>query len=325
MEETVAFVRAHGFDIARLGGLCKFYSRFGWVPFPRRYVEFTLESVKAGARTLGVEEVLGLPSGFAGVVRPFDGKRDAFAVHRLRRKFNAGRTGALRLSPQPEEGLLHATPHPLRVVYERSGKIYGYVNASELPREYTEFEGKVSIHEVAFDLRCPEAVEGCMKAVLLEAFRRGVRRVTARMPFDHLLLQRLTEGKITYSLRELQGAVASNMILIVSLSSLFRRILPELARRLANAPEANWQGTLRLQIESQFVDLQIAQDSIKVVNSSCPDEIVATDSATLMKLVFGLHPVSSLLPAEANPLPPAVRSLLHVLFPPQATASGPWG
>ena len=40
MRDVVEWMRKNNYDMSRLGGYAGFYSRFGYVPFPRRFVEF---------------------------------------------------------------------------------------------------------------------------------------------------------------------------------------------------------------------------------------------------------------------------------------------
>ena len=76
MRHCVKWLRHAGYDIARLGGLVRFYSRFGWERLPRRYFEFPIREVKAGAQTLAPQKVLRLPEGYPGEIRPYNDGRD---------------------------------------------------------------------------------------------------------------------------------------------------------------------------------------------------------------------------------------------------------
>ena len=62
MRDVVQWMRDNDYDISRLGGYSIFYRRFGYVPFPRRLVEFPIEPANAGANIISVEEAILLPS-----------------------------------------------------------------------------------------------------------------------------------------------------------------------------------------------------------------------------------------------------------------------
>ncbi|MBM4084645.1 MAG: GNAT family N-acetyltransferase [Planctomycetes bacterium] len=328
MRDSVRWMRENGYDISRLGGLVKFYSRFGWSPFPRRYVEFLITDVKAGASTLSPTEALRPLKDFRGVVRPFDAASDQ--TYELRYRFNENRTGAYFLKP-PAPFSRRSAPRipsgsdPLRLVCERDDKLLGYVFGHEYPHEVSPFEAKITIGDAAFDLDEPQAVEALLKRILLTAYERGVQRVTARLPFDPTLCAIMTRSGIGFTLQELHSAVASNMIQTINLHSLFSRMAGELEARLTACGVARWTDGLVVAANEQTVLLDWQDGRLAVRNATEARDAVALDQAVLLSLVFGIRSFEEVAPLLRHPLPPARRMALSVMFPRQPTASGPWG
>jgi predicted N-acetyltransferase YhbS len=347
MKHCVEWMRQNDFDISRLGGLTRFYSRFGWEPFPRRYVELPIETVGAGADRLTPDQYLKLPAELAERVRAYNPATDSGARAYVQWKFNENRTGApafnrpesdgrvkkgvarLACKPCSREHWLQATsgtpPHNLQFVYEREGVIYGYLFARQFPKDHSDFEAQITVEDVAFDGAEGATVEALLKHIMIVGFQRGAARVTARLPFDPLLCAIMSGAGITHKLVELQGGVASNMIQVINLKSLFRKISPELSDRLRRSSAPEVQGILEVSAKEQTAQLLIHNQDIVCVEGQQPDARISTDHATLLKMVLGLQPFGELPIQEATGLAPAWSALLSVLFPRQPTYSGNWG
>ena len=52
MKDALEWMRADGYHMSRLGGLMSFYSRFGYEPFLRRFVEFSVDEMQGGKRSI---------------------------------------------------------------------------------------------------------------------------------------------------------------------------------------------------------------------------------------------------------------------------------
>jgi len=320
VREVSRWMEEEGFHISRLGGLNRFYGRFGWVPFPRWYYEFPLTSVGAGASRLSVEEVLSLPEELRSRVRPYDPERDGKRRLELYRLFYEGRTGALVREGSEPPG---AGPHGLDFVYEREGEIVGYVAGVEYPGEVSPFEPKVAVHEAAFDLAsAPESLWVLMKYVLLEAHRRGALRVAARLPFDPAVERVLREGKVYFQKVELMSAYGSNMVKIVNLRRLLGAISPTLEGRLSALPYA-WEGRVRLEVDGQEAVLVVGP-SVQVDEGEAGNYI-RCDAHTMMRLVLGLSSFGELEGTLEHDLPREAVATFSALFPREPVATGPWG
>ena len=343
MRDVVEWMRENEYDMSRLGGYAGFYSRFGYVPFPRRFVEFSLESVKAGASTISAEEMYCPPEGLPGIVRSYDADYDSIRRDELYQMFNGERSGAIvrdfnpphSTSPISKSVKAPATPslfNPFRLVYEVDGIVEGYLFATDYGRDVTPFEAHITIGDIAFNPARPDALEGLLKQILHFACGRGIKRVTARLPFDTAVLSVLTQAKITFKLEELQGAYATNMISIINLESLFRKISPELTARLRASTVGNWQKfasqdvfDVEIGFENQRVGLCVSDAGVSISPTNNATIQLITDQATLMKLIFGIISFEEAVIANREYIDSFGVALFSAWFPRQPCASGPWG
>ena len=319
MRDVVQWMRDNDYDISRLGGYSIFYRRFGYVPFPRRLVEFPIEPANAGANIISVEERFRPPEGLPGKVRPYDASRDAVRRDELYQMFNKGRSGSIVRDFNPNAKLPKkpSAPNPLRIVYETDGIVEGYLSAGD--------DGR-SIGEVTFNPSCPDAFVGLMKQILHVAAERGTNSVSSCLPFEPAVLSILTGANIAFKLIERQGGHASNMIQIVNLASLLNKITPELESRLRSTSVADWRGEIEIGFESQRVGLRVGNGNITA--SVCVgDEAfhMQTDQGTLMKLLFGILSFEEADIFDRKSITPSAAAVLSAWFARQCTASGPWG
>ena len=152
MQECVRYLQGNGFHLSRLGGLNRFYAKFGYVPFPRRYYEFLLTGVHAGASIFTPEQMVTLSPEEEKLIRFYHPQKDWQRRNELYDSFNENRSGSMiewHGSP-PTSG--EPDPNALRFVYEEDGNVEGYLFASEYPYEPSPFEAKVTIYDVAFNI-----------------------------------------------------------------------------------------------------------------------------------------------------------------------------
>lgn len=348
MRWTVEHLRAQGYHLSRLGGLVHFYSRFGYEPFPRRFVEILLRGVHGGARVLAASEAFPEPEGFPGVVRPYDEARDFAARVRLRYDFHAGRSGTWQVSPDATPPAHPAGPDPdaLAWVYERDGAIRGFVTAQESPLEAKGDERVFSITDFAYDAAYPDAAAAVIRKLLARIAPLESVRVTSRLPFDEALAEALQGGGVYFERKEIYQAVASNMILVLDLAATLRAVAPELTARLADSLVAGWEGAVEIAIPRRgacpasdptavTVGEALPGEACRVVISG--GEVQVTDGpgpcdlaleltqAQFVKALFGIAALTELPPVRALELTATERGLLDALFPRTQTGCGPWG
>jgi predicted N-acetyltransferase YhbS len=328
MRDTVGYLKEAGCQVGRLGGLIAFYSRFGWVPFPRRYYEFPIEPARAGAKTLQPDEYLQPPEGFRGSVVPLDPVRHHEGRACLHEAFNRNRTGSIAISwgPPPPRDTAEPDTTGLRLACEIEGELAGYIFAFERPQDHTAFEAQVEIGETAFDYRKPEALGALVAQVLRVAYERGAKRVTGRLPFDERVESALRAAGVAFHLVEIHTAPASNMIRIVDLLGLLKRIAPELEARLAASAVAEWNGEIAFCLDGgQSATIESKGGSLGVWDWTPGEFRVDLDQATLLKLVLGLRSFSECAQVHAVSDARAATEVCNALFPRQPTASGVWG
>lgn len=325
MQNCVRHLRENGFHLSRLGGLNRFYARFGYVPFPRRYYEFLLTEARAGASVIPPERLFILAPEQERCVRLYYPHHDWQRRNELYDQFNQNRTGSLvkyhGMNPPPPS---EPDPKSLNFVYEENGEVTGYLFASEYPWEVSPFEAKVTIGDVAFQSDKPEAFKMLMRYVLREAAQRRIQRVTARLPFDPLVQKSLVEAAVPFSLQELQSAPASNMMLIVDLWGLLKAIIPELIRRCAMAALCP-QFTLCLKVDGQNAALVLAPSAISLTDSNCADFQLSCDSDAFLRWTFGLNGFNEWQTGVTHNLNGEQQRVLAALFRREPCASGPWG
>jgi predicted N-acetyltransferase YhbS len=328
MRDTIEHMRERSCQFGRLGGLVWFYSRFGWVPFPRRYVQFPVEAVKAGARMLQPSEYLTPPEDLGARILPYHPVEHHEARASLYDAFNHNRTGSVVVAwgGPPKPGTAEADTTGLRFVCEMDGEIAGYLFAFEREADHTAFEAKVQVSEFAYDMTRPEALGALLSHLLCEAHARGAQRVTARMPFDTEIERAMGNAGIPFKWVELHSAPASNMVTIVDLVELLRRIVPELEARLSASLVSGWRGELALCLpDGRSAVLEIDRDSMSVWDLAPRQNLINLDQATMLTLVLGLRGFDECAEVQCEGDRQVVREVCKALFPRQPAASGVWG
>ncbi|MEW6358420.1 MAG: GNAT family N-acetyltransferase [Planctomycetota bacterium] len=334
MHDCVRWMRENGYDLSRLGGLVHFYSRFGYVPFPRRTIEFPLTPVRGGGRTNRPDEVLAPVNPSPGIIRRYRPDTDRPWRGWLSWHFNEHRTGAPAQGPKPPEPgplapskpeteeQLRSDPMAMEFVYERDGRILGYIAAHENPEFEKYLQAKVTISNAAFDLSEPRVAGILVNHILHIALARGADRVESRLPFDPKVYDSLTADRVRFQTIELHASFASNMIRIINLTSLLRNLKPELEARLAAAGAAPWTGVLGATVADETACVMVEDGCVGMVEGGQPGVSIALSQADLMRLVLGMCSAREMLSPATDP---KLLATLDILFPHQATACGLWG
>lgn len=327
MENTIRWMKKEKYDISRLGGLVKFYSRFGYIRFPRRYVEFSVgNKIWVGASKIEEGEIP-IPEEFVSKIRPFNPKRDFSSYIEIHNRFNQSYTGASIIN---QDFKLSQKSASISVVFEENGKISGYLFATQHPAEYSKTDssvGEITIVDVGYEKEKPYVFESLIKYINNFAYRKGIKRITARIPFDPEIIEILSGIGIHFQCSETYGGKGANMLQIINLQSLFERLVPELEDRLKNSITSNWQGILEIKIKKDRVQLHIIQGKIKVVEDKEPTLSLSLKEIYLLKLVLGLlsfEEVKNIL-EEKIKLNSLEIALLNNLFPRKLVSSSNWG
>ena len=319
MEGAVRFMQENGFHISRLGGLNRFYARFGYVPFPRRYYEFSLGPVGAGASTMTPDVFIAPSDEERARLRPYAPGRDWPQRCRLYDLFNAGRTGAMVESrpPSPQSGGPDSTG--LKWIYDDGTGVHAYAFASMTGES-------VEIHDFAGDFAHPQAMAAVVKRVLWEAVRKGAKQALGRLPHDDRVEQALVGGAVPYTLREIQSAPASNMTRVIALPLLVEAASPEWTRRLATSGAAGWTGVLELQVQGQAARLALSARGVTPAEEGAgPDARLTFGPRGFLLALLGHRDFCEIADQVSGELTPSLANTLRVLFRREPCASGPTG
>lgn len=317
MIDTVAWLRDHDYDFSRLGGLLQFYSRFGYTPFPRRYIEFALRpTVGAGVATFKPAYLEKVEDAH---ILPLTTPEEWQQCQALWTACHGGRTG--ELLDRPGAGDAYPTSG-IHLLYRDAGEILAYLRGAEYAIDRTEFESRLSITGAAYAPGKAAALAALIRHILYSAYSQGHDHVSARLPFDPTLFAALTAANIPYKAVELHEAVAGNLIQVLNLHSFFAHLLPELKNRwLAAQPQP--PNALSITCADQTVTLALDAQGVSIVPE--PHTMpLAVPQATLLALALGLRGPSYLL-STVEPRPTLkLQYLFAILFPEQQVAAGNW-
>jgi predicted N-acetyltransferase YhbS len=316
MEECLEWMKENRYDLSRLGGLVKFYRRFGYLRFPRRYMEFPVGKVVGAGAARVKEGQIEIPREWAGNIRPYNPKKDFSGYARICRRMTASYNGAMDI---PSRKTDNPGPSPLYLVYEEKGKIIAFVQAGQTDWEPTEFEARINIGYSGFLKGKAYGLAAILEYLYNYALKNQIERMTGRIPFDPEFLLTLTQTPLRFYSIETYGGLSGNMLQIINIQSLFERLMPELQERLK--PSA-WNGILNIGIEKDKVQLAIHDSKIKVVENKKPTLKIKLTEFQLLGLVIGILSFEEI----SNPkLKPQEKAMLSLLFPRRPVFSGIWG
>lgn len=321
MKEAVLWMKKKKYDISRLGGLIDFYKRFGYIRFPRRWIEFTIgQKVPAGASFIEENEIP-IEDKFVKSIRPFDPKKDTISYIKLVKKFQSRYNGSLITGKSKNVSI-----NPIFFVFVEKGKVVGYLSGCRYEKSVSGIGAECEIYDIGYEREKPYVLQSLIKYINNFAFKEGISRMTARLPFDPEIIKLLTEIPIRFQVIENYGGKAGNMIQIINIQSLFQRLSPELEDRLKNSVNISYKGVLEIKIEKDSVQLEIDKGHIKVVEGKKPSISIEIPEFYLIQLILGLlsfEEIRDLFYKEK--LTSHEVALLNTLFPRRLVYSGYWG
>ncbi|MEO0299334.1 MAG: GNAT family N-acetyltransferase, partial [candidate division WOR-3 bacterium] len=223
MEEAVKWMKENNFDISRLGGLCRFYKRFGYIRFPRRYIEIEIgRKARAGASFVEEGE-LPIDEEMLKKIDIFR-ETDRDACIKLREEFYSRYNGVLIDEDFGVSQIFY--------VFREGNEILGYIGGVKYEEEFSEFEAKITIYNLAYKWNKPYVLQTLLKYINNFAYKNGINRITLRIPFDPEIIEPLLEIPFRFKAIETYGGATANMLQIINIMSLFNRLVPELEERL---------------------------------------------------------------------------------------------
>jgi predicted N-acetyltransferase YhbS len=310
MQHVVAQLKADGYPLSRLGGYRRFYERFGWVPFPRGYIDFALQGLTSRGGFTDPVSYLNQPDEEA-YIRAYDGQRDAAACKALYTTFNEGRTGA-----DPTRSFGAGAHNPWRVVYEKNGEVHAYVFASQSAPPHTQRSPAVSIYDAACDLKNTPPLGATLRYILRQAAIAGAESVRSRLPLDPSLYNLYRDSSCGFVPTLWQSSEGGNMLQVLSLKELLNAISAELTQRLKTAEQT--PGEVNICVRDETV--KVVWDGKQITVKDDKKEGIELGQDGMMKMVLGLMQVEQIVKGKKKEV-----ALLRELFPVQATATGIWG
>jgi len=316
LTRLVRFLAAEGYHFSRLGGLMHFYSRFGYVPFPRRYLDITVPDLRADLKGRNWGRWLAQTDQEQRAIRPYKRELDGHRVLQLRTDHPLALDLSQRLDPA------QASPPPPRersLVYERDGDLRAFAWIAPPSND-----NALDLRELLWDAAHPEAVGSLVKHIVRLAARERLE-IRTRLPYQPALCEALTASGVTHDLRERRQAIDGNMVRVLSLHALCHALLPELAHRLQSLGLRPCQR-LGLAVGDQTVDLLFADGHIRIgqPGSAAQPPPLPVPQGRFLRWVLGLEtPAETLLDSAA--LTPDQRLLFLALFPRLPAVSNTWG
>lgn len=325
MQRLVPYLRDNGFHLSRLGGLMKFYSRFGYEPFLRRYVHLPVHSLDDDIKGMPWREIYALTPREQVCVRRYDPSRDAQAVHELRLRFNRGRCGHLLLSETPPTPT-SAGPNPdaYDFVYEEYGEVraflrgaLGLVNAGDPAPSYR-------IDELVADYNDPQAVAPLLKHFIQQAAQIAPTTISCRLAYDEWLFGLARQAQLYLEVSEWRQSVDGNMMQVVNLPETLRAAAPEWRARLHEVGMIPWTGKVHFRLPNDEAVLEITPDCVEVGEGSQGDVTVTASQADFIMWLLGIAGFGEFPRLSAHLTGPQ-RLTLSIVFPRLPCASGVWG
>jgi predicted N-acetyltransferase YhbS len=323
MAQLIPHMAASGCHVSRLGGLTKFYRRFGYEPFPRRYVHIPVPRLDGSLKGQPWSGMLALAPELARRVRPYHPARDHAAVHRLRYQFDATRSGQRVIAAEPS-GTAAGDPDPAGLVWVYDdGSVRGFLRGALGLVHAGDAASSYRLDDLVYAAACPEAVEALVKTLMQRAQDRAPTTMSCRLPYDETLFAALTAANIAFEVVESHPAADGNMMRVLNLPETLRAVEAELSDRLQALPQLPWEGTVKLVLPEGAATLRIGPEGVRVAPDNGSDFSITASQAEFLKWLFGIAGFAEFPQSAA--LPPAQRLVLACLFPRLPCASGPWG
>lgn len=213
MEENMKCLKDKGVHIARLGGLVKFYEKFGFSRIPSFWYAFPLEEIKAGNKRIPITDVLKIEQ--AGIkIREFDKFQDFGCYKEITET-----DGKVRkvIDDNQEKFIIERKYEPelKRYIFEYKNTPVGFL-----------FSYNNVIYDYGF--KNGEEFVNLLKWFLYEKYNEQYKESRiSHLFYDDILERKLIDGNVTFEKVERNSSISSDMICIVSFNSIIRFLMPE--------------------------------------------------------------------------------------------------
>ena len=345
MQDAIAYMEEQGYDLSLLfTSIQPFYMQFGWAPFPQ--TTFVLElhdtsfAVSSSICSGGLSPANGLspaklsPVPSSWISRQFDPKRDLTQIIQIydeplaevvgeRSEHNKQRSGTIVRSEQHwRDGYSHQVGILPSLVVEKDGIIGAYAN---LGFGTTYPDSNVAdaflatyypnVREVGYRSQYPDSLLALCHAILRKAYEKDVASISGRLPRHHPLTELLSEesgSTLSFSITE------GLMYRVISLHSLFQKMIPEFEARLENSAMTEKSGSFCFIVANQICTLNINLGKVVVTDDDRGQTKVHLDTRRFLKVLLGdatFGQLNELNRVKGLILRPDEIALLSVLFP----------
>ena len=280
MRDAVDYMEDRGYDLGLLlTGIQPFYMQFGWAPFPQTSFEMELGGKKSFE-----------PSTWT--VRPFDGERDLPQVIDVYNEHNRRRTGTIARTDQHwRDGYARQVGLLPTLIAERGGAIDAYANVV-LAKDGSDANVEdawlstyyPNVREVGWRAGSPDSLLPLCHAILERAYEEGLPSITGRLPRHHpmtMMLSRESGSPLSFSIAE------ASMYLVISLHSLFQKLVPEFEARLKDGARTSASGSFTFTVQDQVCTLAVKRGKVDVTADDRGRTKVPLDAYRFIKVLLG--------------------------------------
>ncbi len=308
MRDSIAYMEEQGYDLGLLFTIIQpFYMTFGWASFPQTTFELELR----GKRTFA-------PSAWTS--RPFDPERDLTQISQIYDEHNKGRTGTiLRSEEHWWDGYSHQVGILPSLVVEKDGLIGAYANLA-FPTDSQDIDAYLAtyypnLREIGYRSQHLDSLLALCHAILVQAYEKGVESISGRLTRHHpmtILLSEESGSPLSFSIEE------RAMYRVISLHSLFQKLIPEFEARLENVAMTEGSGSFCFNLENQTCTLHVNRGKVVVTADDSGGTEVDLDTPRFLKLLFGeatFGQLDELNRIKGLNLQPHEIAILSALFP----------
>ena len=308
LRDAIAYMEEQGYDLSLLFTTIQpFYMSFGWASFPQTTFELELHGKKTFA-----------PSGWSS--RPFDLEKDLTQISEIYDEHNKGRTGTILRSEELwRDGYSHQVGMLPSLVVEKDGRIGAYANLafSDDSQNIDAYLATYypNLREVGYRSGHPDSLLALCHSILEQAYEKGVESISGRLTRHHpmtLLLSEESGSPLSFSIEE------RGMYRVISLHSLFQKLLPEFEARLENTAMTEGSGSFCFVLENQTCTLNVNQGTVTVAAAVSGGTKVGLDTYRFLKVLFGdatFGQLDELNRIRGVNLQPDEIAILSALFP----------
>ncbi len=305
MQKNQELLRELNVDIARLGGLTKFYSRFGYVAIPSVNYTLLLELVSGGRKKIPPEAFVKI-DGFVGVIKELTLPDQIDLWASLHNEFWKGVIGAEYLDK------ISVEYWKLRSNENDNIKFLAYFDSENTISAYILFWEDQDKVKTIFDLAGDESsLILLLKHILSDSLSKQAQKVNFNM---HVRDDIISSIGLKFIKKISLTQSASSMLAIINLDSFLDKLSPLLFRRISNSTFAN---IINIHIDVTDLNKTFHLKLTDKKNNSSQNTLQFSISySDLIHLIFSYTPPYDLKSIKTNSTSKTkLIEFLNVLFP----------